>query len=107
MVVHPKEYVCQPQVESIIILKEGVIGLFPNFQASRFSHVVVDKFVANRKKSGQLVSMGFVKRKFTHENYKLKSIGYSIVQFINKSEFLEILQKRVADIQFFQAFEDK
>lgn len=85
MVVHPTEYVCQPQLESVVILKEGVIGLFPNFQASRFSHVVVDRFVASRKKSGQLVSMGFVKRKFAPENYKLKSIGYSIVQFMNKS----------------------
>ena len=85
MVVHPTEYVCQPQVDNIIILNEGIIGLFPNFQASRLSHIVVDKFVVNRKKSGQLVSMGFVKRKLTHENYKLKSIGYSIIQFINKS----------------------
>ena len=51
--------------------------------------------------------MSFAKRQFIRQNYKLKSVGYSIVQSLTKSEFLDILQQRVADMQFFQSFQDK
>ena len=72
-------------------------GYCTKLSGSDFSGTLVDKIKINKKENPMILYLGFLAENVRNAKYKIKSLHYSMIYFINLEHVLEIMKNSATD----------